>query len=55
MFFYADLGTPKARAADANVEVPPIASGRDPAVATSDAKSVSGIQSYSGIKKTGFP
>ena len=34
IFVDADLGTPKARAVDASVEVPPIASGRDPMVAT---------------------
>ena len=48
MFVDADLGTPKARVADANVEVPPISSGRDPAIATADAKSVSGMRMYLG-------
>jgi hypothetical protein len=48
VFVDADLGTPKARAADASVVVPPIASGRDPMVATADAKSVSGIRMYLG-------
>ena len=40
----ADLGTPKARVADASVEVPSIASGRDPMI----AKSASGIRMYLG-------
>ena len=48
IFVDADLGTPKARAADASIVVPPIASGRDPMVATADAKSVSGIRMYLG-------
>ena len=48
MFVDADLGTPKSRPADASVIVPPISDGRDPAVATKDAKSVSGIRMYLG-------
>ena len=48
IFVDADLGTPKARTADASIIVPPIASGRDPMVATADAKSVSVIRMYLG-------
>ena len=50
IFVDADLSTPKARAPDADptIEVPSIASGRDPMVATADANSVSGIRMYLG-------
>ena len=48
LFVDADLGTPKARPADPSVVVPPISDGRDAAVATRDAKSVSGIRMYLG-------
>ena len=44
LFVDADLGTPKARTTDPAVVVPSIASGRDPMIATADAKSVSGIR-----------
>ena len=48
VFVDADIGTPQARAVDASVELPPIASDRDPMIATADAKSVSGIRMYLG-------
>ena len=48
IFVDADLDTPKARAPDPTIEVPSIASGRNPMVATAYAKSVSGIRMYLG-------
>ena len=46
VFVDADLGTPKTRALGQDVVIPPISEGRDPTLATIEAKSVSGIRIY---------
>ena len=48
VFVDADLGTPKAHALGPDVVIPPISEGRDPTLATIEAKSVPGIRMHLG-------